>query len=296
MRPKRERAPPQQFLAGPASGKVADPQAPDAEAQLRAAEQEAAAKKETRVEPDLSVPAGDPLARLTHGRLLEFCQMHELTVDPATERDELAAALAAHVQSRSAWHGGPLFEVGAPCRAVYPPTGGLYEAKVTAIIEGYGYIIDWDDDTESYRKRPAHEVVAPLAETAYAVPDDDEPVARKRPKPAAESQAAASRTSSAGSAASRTSSASSTSSAGVRQKSISARYAMNHAVLEDEQIEDGFYDPGRSKTEPPSLSELRKQPVREGREVVVVDSRRDPQLVAFLERALAAVAHANSER
>ena len=71
---------------------------------------------------------------------------------------------------------------------------------------------------------------------------------------------------------------------------------MNHAVLEDEQIDDGFYDPGRSKTEPPSLSELRKQPVREGREVVVVDSRRDPQLVAFLERALAAVAHANSER
>lgn len=88
----------------------------------------------------------------------------------------------------------------------------------------------------------------------------------------------------------------------VRNRTVSALYAVNHTVLEDDVISDGFYDAGRVEGAGqggtlPTLSELALMPVTAtGREVVVVDSRTDQRLLEFRQRVSAAVEHVDSVR
>jgi hypothetical protein len=54
-----------------------------------------------------------------------------------------------------------------------------------------------------------------------------------------------------------------------------------HKLLESQLMEDGFYDPGGSKVNSalPSLAALRRKPADAAREVILLDGRKDEDLV-----------------
>ena len=251
----------------------------------------------------------------THGQLQVLCELHGLPKQGKST--DLKRRIVEHLHFNQ-----PGFVAGDHVRAVFPD-GNLYAATVVSVTREGDYIVDWADGDDQHRLRARHEVLSAegdgACEAELPAPVAPKKVAKRKvgpgcvqrrvrkpsqlvdgpkqnvgrdgrkavalgelqlnvndpPPPVLAPVQAAKVTEH---------------TAKPRTACASSSYAMKHIVLEGEVLGDGFYDPGRLQGRRLlSLAEIGDTPRSEGREVIVVDSRRDPQLANLRDRVVAAV-------